>query len=79
VFLTSALDGDRVVSLTPRPLYSRGKSPVPSEQAPEPVETRWQTAKLSLPGIEPWPSNSLYRLSYPGHDLWEVIYVRNEI
>jgi hypothetical protein len=65
-FLTSALDGD-VVSFTPRPFYSQGKSPrYPLDRTPEPVWTLWRTEKSSTAGnqtlaVQP-RSPSLYRL-----------------
>jgi len=64
------------VSVTPRPLFTPGKEPVPIVQeagwAPGPV---WTGAEISPPtGIRspdrPARSQSLYRLSYPAHVCW---------
>jgi hypothetical protein len=64
------------VSVTPRPLFTPGKDPVPIVQgtgwAPGPV---WTGAESLAPtGIRspdrPSRSQSLYRLSYPAHSLW---------
>jgi hypothetical protein len=72
-FQTSALEGGDGVSVTPRPLATPGKYPVPFVQkagwAPGPV---WTGAEnLALTGIRspdrPARSQSLYRLSYPDH------------
>ena len=66
----------RVVSVTPRPLFTPGKDPVPIIQeagwAPGPV---WSGAENLAPtGIRspdrPVRGLSLYRLSYPAHYLW---------
>jgi hypothetical protein len=68
-----------VVSFTPLPLYSRGKSPnthciwdrVPRSRSGRRGEEKF----LTLPGLElrtfgrPAPSQSLYRLCYPGSNL----------
>ena len=61
------------VSVTPRPLFTPGKDPVPIVQeagwAPVPVGTGAEN--LALPGIRspdgPARSKSLYRLRYPAH------------
>ena len=58
------------VSVTPRPLFTPGKTPVPIAQedgwAPGPV---WQGAENLAPHRDSIParSQSLYRLSYPAH------------
>ena len=72
-FLTTALEGDGGFSVTPRPLFTSRKDPVPIVQeagwTPGPV---WTGAEnLVLTGIlspdRPARSKSLYRLSYPAH------------
>jgi hypothetical protein len=66
-----------VVSVTPRPLFTTGKDPVPIEQeagwTPEPV---WTGAENLVPaGIRcpdrPARSQSLHRLRYPAHEFIE--------
>jgi hypothetical protein len=66
------------VSVTPRPLFTPLKYPVPIVQeagwAPEPI---WRSAKNLAPtGIRspdrPARSQSLYRLRYPAHDFRRV-------
>ena len=62
------------VNVTPRPLFISGKNPVPIVQeagwAPGPVWTG--TENLAFTGIRspdrPTRSQSLYRISYPGHN-----------
>ena len=72
--MTTALEGVRV-SVTPRPLFTPGKDPVPIVQeagwTPGPV---WTGAENLAPtGIRspdrPARSHSLYRLSYPAYSL----------
>ena len=68
-----ALEGGEGVSVTPRPLFTPGKDPVPIVQeagwAPGPVWT--SVENLALTGIRspdrPAPSQSQYGLSYPAH------------
>jgi len=63
-----------VVSVTPRPYFTSEKDPVPIVQeagwAPGPV---WTSGMSSRTGIRspdrPACSQSLYRLSYPAHNL----------
>ena len=71
--MTMALEGGEGVSVTPRPLLTPGKDPVPIVQeagwAPGPV---WTGAEnLAHIGIRspdrPARSQSLYRLRYPAH------------
>jgi len=71
--LTSALEGGEGVSVTPRPLFTPGKDPVPIVQeagwAPGPV---WTGAENIAPtGIRfpdrPTRTQSLYRLRYPAN------------
>jgi hypothetical protein len=71
--MTTALEGGERVSVTPRPLFTLGKDPVPivqeAEWAPGP---EWTGAEnLAHTGIRspvrPARSQSLYRLSYPAH------------
>ena len=63
-----------VVSSTPRPYFTPGKDPVPILQevgcAPGPVWTGGKSRphRDSIPDL-PAHSQSLYRLSYPAHDL----------
>ena len=79
-FMTTALEGGEGVSVTPRPLFTPGKDPVPIVQeagwAPGPV---WTGAENLAPpsGIRsldrPVRSQSLYRLSQPARlnsDKW---------
>jgi hypothetical protein len=76
------------VSVTPRPLFTPGKDPVPIVQeagwAPGPV---WKGAENLAPptGIQsperPARSQSLHRLSYPAHVLslgYEILYFCNK-
>jgi hypothetical protein len=65
------------VSVTPRPLFSPGKDPVPIVHepgwAPEPV---WTGAENLAPTVirspyRPARSQSLYRLSYPDHRVYK--------
>jgi hypothetical protein len=71
------------VSVTPRPLFTRGKHPVPTVQeagrAPGPIWTG--AGSLAPTGIRspdrPASNQSLYRLSYPAHhSSYAVIYFR---
>jgi hypothetical protein len=68
-------------SVTPRPLFTPGKDPVPIVQeagwAPGPV---WTGAENLAPtGIRspdrPGRSQSLYRLRYPAHHVQELLYL----
>ena len=71
-----------MVSVTPRPLFTPGKDPVPIVQeagwAPGPV---WTGAENLAPptGIRspdgPARSQSLYRLRYPAHSEGAVLYL----
>ena len=76
LFLDRGTRRGRVVSITPRPLFTSGKEPVPILQetgwASGPV---WTGAENLVPtGIwsadRPARSQSLYRLSYRAHYIW---------
>ena len=71
--MTTALEGGKGVSVTPRPLFTPEKDPLPIVQeagwAPGPI---WTGAENLVPtGIRfpdrPGRSQSLYRLRYPAH------------
>ena len=60
------------VSVTPRPLFTAGKDPVPIVQeagwAPGPVWTAENLAPTGIRSVDrPARNQSLYRLSYPAH------------
>jgi len=66
----------RVVSVTPRPLFTPGKDPVPIVQeagwAPGPVwtgATNLAPTEIRSPD-RPARSQSLYRLSYPAQNIY---------
>jgi len=74
--MTTALEGGEGVRVTPRPLFTSGKDPVPIVQEagwdPGPV---WTGAKNLAPTGIPSPdrparSQSLYRLSYPARSFY---------
>ena len=72
-----------MVSSMPRPYFALGKDPVPilqeAEWAPGPV---WTGGKSHPTGIRspdrPARSQSLYRLSYPTHNLQNVLHIKKD-
>ena len=73
-----------VVSSTPRPHFTPGKDPVPILQeagwAPGPVWTgrKSRPHRYSIPD-RPSRSQSLYRLSYSAHIIWEELTTKRSI